>query len=217
MKNNTKRAFTLAELLIALGIIGAIAAIAIPSVWGNLNNKILVTSLKNNVANIQNLVGTQLVLFKTKKISSTDFSAADKLLKDENFNIVRNCEATLAQKDCWKTKGEGTNAAKVKYRYIASNTVIEPEARQTVILSNGSIMSYEPPSDSVNYGIVQIDTNGNDAPNIVGRDFFEFRISEDGRVIGNDDTDANNLTKCKSNSALACFTNVIRANWKIEY
>ncbi len=45
MKTN-KSAFTLTELLIALGVIGAIAAISIPSLMSTINNKIHATELK---------------------------------------------------------------------------------------------------------------------------------------------------------------------------
>ena len=40
---NKKIGFTLTELLIALTIIGAIAALSIPSLMGNLNRKQMVT------------------------------------------------------------------------------------------------------------------------------------------------------------------------------
>ena len=41
-----KKAFTLTELLIALGIIGAIAAMSIPSTINKIHNDTLATSLK---------------------------------------------------------------------------------------------------------------------------------------------------------------------------
>ena len=64
-----KKAFTLTELLIALGIIGAIAAMAIPSTINKIHNNTLATSLKSNVAAIQQIVSDQLVLKRTKDLT----------------------------------------------------------------------------------------------------------------------------------------------------
>ena len=67
MKTN-KSAFTLTELLIALGVIGAIAAISIPSLMSTINNKIHATELKNTVASIQQLISDQMIAHKTKTL-----------------------------------------------------------------------------------------------------------------------------------------------------
>lgn len=41
-----KKAFTLTELLIALAIVGALAALAIPSLVEDINRKLLISQLK---------------------------------------------------------------------------------------------------------------------------------------------------------------------------
>ena len=42
-----KKAFTLSELLIALAIVGAISALAIPSIVEDMNRRMLANQLKN--------------------------------------------------------------------------------------------------------------------------------------------------------------------------
>ena len=42
-----KIAFTLIELLLALGIVGAIAALSAPSIMDNINRRVLTSQLKN--------------------------------------------------------------------------------------------------------------------------------------------------------------------------
>ena len=56
-----KKAFTLSELLIALAIVGAIAALAIPAIIEDMNRRILANQLKNLSLIIQNLACDQLV------------------------------------------------------------------------------------------------------------------------------------------------------------
>ena len=63
---HTKQAFTLTELLIALGIIGAIAAISIPSLMTSINNRILTNQLKSTVGAIQQLMNDEMVTKNTK-------------------------------------------------------------------------------------------------------------------------------------------------------
>ena len=48
-----KKAFTLTELLIALAIVGALAALAIPSLVEDINRKLLISQLKNTVVMVQ--------------------------------------------------------------------------------------------------------------------------------------------------------------------
>ena len=43
-----KKAFTLTELLLALAVVGAVAALSIPALLENINRKVLASQLKNN-------------------------------------------------------------------------------------------------------------------------------------------------------------------------
>ena len=70
------KAFTLTELLVALGIIGAIAALSIPSLMNAINNRMMATQIKSNVTAIQQLISDQLVLHKTKTLEDTDIASA---------------------------------------------------------------------------------------------------------------------------------------------
>ena len=75
-----KKAFTLSELLIALAIVGAIAALAIPSVIEDMNRRVLANQLKNVSLSIQQLIGEQLIHNKTQNLKYTDFASPTNLL-----------------------------------------------------------------------------------------------------------------------------------------
>ena len=63
-----KKAFTLTELLIALSIVGAIAALSIPALIEDVNRRLLVNQLKNTVVTVQQLVDQQLIENNTKNL-----------------------------------------------------------------------------------------------------------------------------------------------------
>ena len=51
-----KKAFTLAEVLITLGIIGVVAALTMPVLIANYKNKVFITKTKKVYSNIQNAI-----------------------------------------------------------------------------------------------------------------------------------------------------------------
>ena len=83
------KAFTLTELLVALGIIGAIAALSIPSLMNAINNRMMATQIKSNVTAIQQLISDQLVLHKTKTLEDTDIASATTFYS--NFDFATAC------------------------------------------------------------------------------------------------------------------------------
>ena len=98
---NNKNAFTLTELLVALGIVGAIAALSVPSLLISINNRLLTTQLKSTVGSVQQLIFDQLIAHKTKNLLETDFKNPATLLTNSNFSVAKTCADSA--KDCWKT------------------------------------------------------------------------------------------------------------------
>ncbi len=71
-------------------------------------------------------------------------------------------------------------------------------------------------------GEFQVDVNGNDAPNIVGRDVFLIYITKKGRIYGygarSNITDINQLTnRCKISSYAFCLDVIMNSGWKMPY
>ena len=100
MKNN-KKAFTLTELLVALGIVGAIAALSIPSLMNSINKRIYATQLKSFVGSVQQLAVDQMLQHKTKDLELTDFKSAA-ILQSSTFDAAQVCSDTTTNTDCWK-------------------------------------------------------------------------------------------------------------------
>ena len=247
-----KQAFTLAELLIAMGIIGAIAALAVPNLYNDINNRLLISQLKNTMTMIQQLEIEQLVNNKTKDLSETAFESAGTLFSASNFDIAKIC---ATPEECWKTAAadgdtdsdtdadadtdtdadadsdaDADNDTDVDpniiiYQKLSDKSDASPVGtqRSSAILRNGVIMSYA--RTDINFdgdkfiGEVCFDVNGNDGPNIVGRDYFCFYVTKLGKIATTNDnlTEANNTTKCKDGSANYCVKSVIESGWKMKY
>ena len=64
---------------------------------------------------------------------------------------------------------------------------------------------------------VIIDINGSEAPNIVGRDLFEFTISNTGKLPTTTSSLSTLKTNCQNGNASSCFTYVMANGWKMDY
>lgn len=220
MKYKSK-AFTLTELLIALGIIGAIAAISIPSLMNSINSRLLTTQLKSNVASIQQLASDSLVTNKVKSLEDTNFKSPTDLLADGNFSIAKVCDNAA---ECWDQEYKRLSDLSVTNRKPGGS---EGEAR-TVLLKNGAILSYKVANEQTNIdkviGIFYIDVNGRDKPNIIGRDYFCFYITTKGRIVDaweiqrQDPSEAQLLSGCKTAGTMTgCLTYIQQQGWVMNY
>jgi len=215
-----KKAFTLTELLIALGIIGAIAAVSIPTLVSTINKRALTGQLKNTTASIQQLMSDQMVTKKTKKLSETDFASPATLLRNENFSIATTC--ANPQTDCWKTTASGND--KITYKNL-DGSVNNIGADSAVVLKNGAILAYKSVSRNLDgdkiIGNFYFDVNGNEPPNICGRDLFAIYVTENGKITnwdGNENKTAEEyISTCKSGTGSSCYTAVVRSGWKMDY
>lgn len=210
-----KKAFTLSELLIALAIVGAISALAIPSIVEDMNRRMLANQLKNLSLTIQNLAGEQLINNKTQTLDNTDFKSPTALLSSSNFAIVDDCSD--------RSKCVVNNYATIDgYTRAFPNYTTRKLKNGVTIAYTLSDIALEDPDDR-GYGLFYVDLNGIDKPNIIGRDHFVFRISKKGRMVdgtGNNNTsDATLKSYCKDgrNTPTACYTLVERSNWKINF
>lgn len=220
-----KRAFTLTELLIALGIIGAIAAVSIPSLMSNINNRVLASQLKNTVVGIQQVIDEQLTRNNTTSLLDTDFKSPTSLLTEGNFSVAKICPAGQAHIGCWNITDSTT-----PYKWL-TGTTFKMNNSLTLKLKSGALISYfsttsapftyEGTIDKV-IGAFDIDVNGNEGPNIAGRDFYSFYITDKGKIVDNYYNSENVLlstkqTACQKGSAYACFGAVVDDGWRINY
>lgn len=234
---NKNKAFTLTELLLALGIVGVIASLSIPPLMKNVNTRIMATKLKSTVQDLQVVTAEQVTTPGSdgvpirRTLAETNFSSPAQLLSENNFAIdYQKCSSTSTV--CWPQYRNLDNSA---YN-ISSNLKATGGA---IKLRNGSYIYYDTTPNADTYGHFIIDLNGYEAPNIVGRDLFEFYMTRTGELqhysIPNpaegEEIDAEQaaqeaiersdyntqLTKCKSGNPASCFYLAQRDDWEIKY
>ena len=200
-----KRAFTLTELLIALGIIGTIAALCIPSLMTTINNKSLAIQLQNNVAAVQQAIANQKIIKNTKDLTETAFANETDFYALFQSSKGETCSASSTTK-CWGDSYRVIGGGAPSYDLVPEGNAIR--------LKNGATIAYKTGNADA-YGNKQlceifIDVNGADEPNIVGRDLFAFFISKDGVISGNRSTGAGT---CDTPSE--CFNALVKNNYNV--
>lgn len=169
MNKNVKidfRAFTLAEVLITLGIIGIVAAITIPPLIANNQKNTTVTRLRG-IYSILNQAYSLSVKDNGEKAGwswpTTGYDQAGTInFVETNFlpylKINKNCGYNNSSA-CFSTGKKFLNGSEPFYYY----------GGYQVILNNGVSIDF---MLEVNLFEIVVDVNGNSGPNLFGKDIF---------------------------------------------
>lgn len=221
MRFFNKKAFTLSEVLLALAVVGIIAAMVVPGLMNDANKKMLTTQLKNTVVSIQDLAQEQIASSPTKTIIDTDFVSTGALLSGSNFDVIKNCSSI---DKCWGDSYKSLNGSTVN----VSQSGIQLKngvAIYYVRIDEPESYPYSDTNDNEHYfGIFYVDVNGTDKPNLLGRDLFIFNITDKGRIGDNlaNDYDTNTKTELKAycqdySEPTACLTYLELNGWNMDY
>ena len=204
-----KSAFTLAEVLITLGIIGVVAAITLPSLIQKYQKKTYIEGLKVGISifeqgfkaamaddGVDDLADTQL--YKACDLQPYDSyedwvtgckPLMNKYFKGIKFESVPDMQALgdssniMTNTDtCRKLVGK-TN----KWYYLNDKSKCRGWKNGAITLANGMRADFGFHSVIWTYyagAITALDVNGGKAPNTWGRDTFYLLILRDGRVVG---------------------------------
>ncbi len=191
--NKRKFAFTLAEVLITLGIIGVVAAITIPVLMAKINEQVHKTQLKKVMSTLNQSL--KMVYNNTDTIydcyygengftgKATDCAALDTEMR-KVLKIAQVCEDKSYEKGCIpKYKGKDT-VLKEKYGddYNLDNNNANCGSlnednilnRNTaIVLLDGTIIGHLSPN---NPRYIYVDVNGNKGPNKWGYDIFVLKL-----------------------------------------
>ena len=197
-----KRGFTLAEVLITLGIIGVVAAMTMPSLIANYQKKVLVTQLKKEINYIQNNIHKILADEEVDSLKDTDYL-------DEFGHHLDNDKF-------------------VKYLNLEKiNFKLEGEDAQMYSNSSGACLTVSNTYSNL-FSTITLDVNCLHAPNKYGRDIFMIFIDDKGDLIDSGDAigapiDFLNENICNKNlSALSafgsfCVYKIIHDGWEMNY
>ena len=172
-------AFTLAEVLITLGIIGVVAALTMPSLVNDIQGKQLQSALKKGYSEISQA----FELMKSdigKDILPADYSPGTFVLEYKEY-FVKTLSAKgsgLVSKDVDVVDFNGLKTYKTYNK--RSSLILNYFDDGQFILPDGALILI---NDS-NPMLISIDVNGmNKGPNLYGRDLFSFEITSEGKLL----------------------------------
>ena len=234
-----KFGFTLAEVLVTLGIIGVISALTIPTFVSNSENRAHAAKLSATITAVEDAFSSMMASDAVQEFAETEFVQAP---------TAANLGLHL------KLSG---NAASIGDYYGASPTIttlsspgasLLPDFDIIFQLKNGALLFYDESENAtisvedaeadglvINESVatLAIDVNGDEGPNRWGRDIFQFMVGNDGILypaggLAYARIKENNVSNVWSNNGSlscipggsrteGCTARLIENNYKIDY
>lgn len=219
---HSRAGFTLAEVLVTLGIIGVVAAVTMPTLVSNHQRKVYVTQLQKVYTELSQaakraITDNNAISLDETKYNQHNANGAKNFLHDY-FEVVNDCGTDLTP--CFANS----------YKTIEGSdfTLVEPIV--AVSLASGASISvwdnwlyYREYGDHGNLEL-QVDVNGAKGPNILGRDLFYMQLYSDGKVAetynSNRDYESDKegcLDGSIGGYGVGCLTVIMEDGWTMDY
>lgn len=184
-----KIGFTLAEVLITLGIIGVVAALTLPAAINNTQNRQLEAGLKKAYSTINQA----LLLYENENGQPITPAATRHSVKPALMKYIKTV------KDCGTGSTGEVDKSCVPNNAYVSNPDYEKEIYKTYngnnsiglaafddgqfVINDGMLVLIEN-SGTIQHVYISVDVNGyNKRPNRLGHDLFMFQINNDGHLL----------------------------------
>lgn len=230
-----KKAFTLAEVLITLAIIGIVAAMTLPSLTAKYQQKEFTAGLKKFYSQLSQAL---LKLQADNEELTYEHSTGMKLIED-NFKIIKKCSDGALYPCVSETY------TKLSGRNVSLNKVnASPSSRQCYIIASGAgVCVFDSLENTSVTTQIAFDVNGIKKPNVAGRDMFLMYIYKNRKIddlktiSAEDDNESSGdwrgvnkpptseereemfNKQCFSNSAgfHGCFGKILNDGWEMNY
>lgn len=224
-------AFTLAEVLITLGIIGIVAAMTIPTLMTKIQKRKLETQLKETYSVIQ----------QTMKAAEGDGANFQTAFQDGSNEAMKEWFEEFIQPHlktesvcynkagCWHKYNEAKDLNGKRYEYdINPNNIGWGSSIMTFTIPNGAFFNmdgYAISSCKNKFGIntneqclgIFFDVNGSKKPNVIGKDIYMVIQTENGLVpAGKDKTKEEVNNNCNNGNGVFCLQKVINDSFTIS-
>ena len=206
-------AFTLAEILLVIGIIGFVAALTLPTLMTNFQKTQTATRLEKGYTNI-----TQAVKLSENDNgnNSTWVWGTDQASILASFNtywapylrIIKYCNIPS---DC----GYASYAATYPTDIITGATsygMLDPTSRTTVVLADGSVLMVK------DAGVIALDINAGQGPNVWGKDVFMFILDPTYGFMPYYFYETYSTTNlhCRTINGQYCTAKIMKDGWQIK-
>lgn len=228
-----KQGFTLAEVLITLGIIGVVAAMTLPSLIGSYQKQAWVTQLRKTVSTLEQ--GFQKMRVDNGSVDSLEDTEPFVKMRASNtpeciswegsaeceefykkdltkyFNITDFVITSSGYEYAWRAKEYGADDM------TNSAMLVFPDGAMVYAY----FIDYLVPAGYDIAAVVYIDVNGLKAPNKYGYDVFRLSLLDNGKLIdaafdGGGDIDIKE--HCLSGKyEHGCYAYLAANGWKMDY
>ena len=218
-------AFTLAEVLVTLGIIGVVAAMTMPSLIVNYQKQQTVTRLKKSYNILyQTLVRNEaddndIIIDTSAPTIQTSIDYVETYLAPY-MQIIKKCGTDTTGECEFNAKGlNGSTMSGIEHC----------NATSTKIFLNDGVEIMPCITTNANYMQFYIDINGNKEPNVVGKDVFafEYALKTDNSIYKKlfprfnydtvEDHIADQENRCNKNqNGLACASLIMVDGWQMK-
>ncbi|MFR1671449.1 MAG: type II secretion system protein [Candidatus Gastranaerophilaceae bacterium] len=183
LDNGRKFAFTLAEVLITLGIIGVVAAMTLPSLISEKHNRENQAALKKYYSVLQQ-VCMQMYIDEGQTINRLNYDRATfmKLFKKYFISVNKVNSSSVEYVEDEET---GTLVYLVKeYKTFNKKTLHGSFFDDGTINIADSVMIFLERPVGGERMFISVDVNGvKKKPNLFGHDLFTFQVMDDGKVL----------------------------------
>lgn len=244
-KVNTNFGFTLAEVLVTLGIIGVVAALTMPTLVSNHQKKVYATQLHkvynefsnaiDSYVNSRNAVDIYEAGFGKSKNDAPNGGDFQKNFLHTYFKVVKDCDGNLTPCFASQYKGLNGKVSQVNSNILGNKVVLSSGAAVALWVDKGS----EDSDGDFSVAEIYVDVNGQKGPNILGRDLFRMYLYNKGSVLDDYEVDAvcretgncsgqgsNAIDKrlqnfndfcAKGDDPDGCFGRLLNDNWEMKY
>lgn len=202
------KAFSLAEVLITMMVIAVIAAMTIPTLRKDANNKAIATNLKKIYSELNqasSLFLTENYSNKMCRAGISDDAAFEEEFINKKLNVVKKCTSGASQ-DCF-----------------GDSSLVD--GLSSYVLNSGisiSFDSFQCPDLNL---YVYVDVNGPNGPNRPGSDQFLLMMNDSGKVYTGSAAGVRESgaydSQCETGDdyamAWACAAKIQQDGWTIKY
>ncbi len=224
-------AFTLAEVLITLGIIGVVAAMTLPTVIANYQKQQTVAKLKKSYSILVQVMQKSVADNSSAELGAGDVLYASKV-KDffqtywfPYFNSPNIYKGALGT-DFYSFRNGNPTGVEIFTSYDFGRVFFTTQDGVAYFVN---LMTWSGNKDSeeglgqalfASKQTVYIDINGMKKPNMFGKDVFVFEIDFQNGIVrpgGNNSSEfAINNSCSKSGDGISCAAKILRDGWKIK-
>ena len=219
--------FTLAEVLITLGIVGVVAALTLPAVINNIKHKQLETAFKKSYSTLAQAVHSVYLTelggeFPSERISFFNALQTRYIKSAACTDAQYNCPTEVFPISNFSSTASGTFIANNYKNYNGKSSTVGYCNDGIIATNDGSFVFIDTSSSnqaSAGMFFLCVDTNGwRKVPNRIGHDFFIFQLGSNGKLMPMG-ADGTFFTECSktSNSAYNGFGCTEKALYDKDY